>query len=50
MSTSLTHDEDLRLEENGREGAAEALLWWNHVPEMTGERLGIIGGFNSLLK
>lgn len=28
-------------------GEAEALLWWNEVPTMPGERLGVIGGFKA---
>jgi GNAT superfamily N-acetyltransferase len=47
MSAAPTFDEDLRLDENSPEGAAEALLWWTHVPEMPGERLGVIGGFKA---
>jgi GNAT superfamily N-acetyltransferase len=42
-----TTDEDLRLEESGPGGAAEVLLWWTHVPELIGERLGVIGGFSA---
>jgi GNAT superfamily N-acetyltransferase len=45
MASSL--DEDLRLEVNDPSGVAEALLWWTHVPEMPGERLGVIGGFQA---
>ena len=47
MSTTPIFDEDLRLKENGTEGAAEILIWWTHVPEMPGERLGVIGGFTA---
>jgi L-amino acid N-acyltransferase YncA len=40
-------DEDLRLIDEGLDGAAEASLWWTHVPELPGERLGVIGGFSA---
>lgn len=38
----MTVDEEMRLEDGG---AAEASLWWTRVPELPGERLGVIGGF-----
>jgi GNAT superfamily N-acetyltransferase len=47
MSTTPIFDEDLRLEENGADGAAEILIWWTHVPDMPRERLGVIGGFKA---
>ena len=29
------------------DGAAEALLWWSHVPVLPEEKLGVIGGFSA---
>jgi len=46
MSTNRpTLDEDLQLDDDGPDGTAEASLWWTHVPALSGERLGVIGGF-----
>jgi L-amino acid N-acyltransferase YncA len=49
MSANTTPplDEDLRIDENGPDGTAEAWLWWTHVPALPGERLGVIGGFSA---
>jgi GNAT superfamily N-acetyltransferase len=46
MSNESLRDmgEDLRLQEGG----AEVSLWWTHVPQMEGERLGVIGRFTAL--
>lgn len=42
-TTTLPAGADERLEE----GAAAATLWWTRVPELPGERLGVIGGFQA---
>jgi L-amino acid N-acyltransferase YncA len=41
MSAKLPMNADERVQAGG----GEALLWWNQVPAMPGERLGVIGGF-----
>jgi GNAT superfamily N-acetyltransferase len=45
--TAVTMDNDLRLCECEPDGSAEAWLWWQHVPKLPGERLGVIGGFEA---
>lgn len=48
MSTSsLAPGADGHVTERGSDGSAEASLWWNAVPEMAGERLGVIGNFSA---
>jgi L-amino acid N-acyltransferase YncA len=48
--SALSNDglgEDLRLTERAADGAAEAWLWWQTVPTLPGERLGVIGHFSA---
>ncbi len=49
MSTDqgIALGEDLRLQETGPTGSAEAWLWWRRVPALPGERLGAIGAFSA---
>jgi GNAT superfamily N-acetyltransferase len=44
---AFTLDEDQRLHESGPDGEAQVSLWWNHVPALPDERIGVIGGFNA---
>ena len=39
--------EDLQLVRSGDAGRAEAWLWWSRVPELAGEKLGLIGRFSA---
>lgn len=46
-NSAPTMDEDLRLRESERDGTAEVWLWWTHVPKVSGEKPGVIGGFTA---
>jgi GNAT superfamily N-acetyltransferase len=47
MSDELPMNADERLQADCAGGTATALLWWNQVPVLPGERLGVIGGFQA---
>lgn len=39
--------EDLQLREVRPDGTAEAWVWWTNVPQLPGERIGVIGHFRA---
>jgi L-amino acid N-acyltransferase YncA len=47
MNPSLQMQADERLTAQRDDCTAELLLWWTHVPELPGEKLGAIGGFSA---
>lgn len=47
MSAELPMGADAQVQADRAGGTATALLWWNHVPALPGERLGVIGGFQA---
>jgi len=47
MSTEMPMGADARVEATTPDGAAEALVWWTHTPNLPGEKIGVIGGFHA---
>lgn len=47
MNPTLPMQADDRLTAERDGGSAELLLWWTHVPSISGEKLGVIGGFGA---
>ena len=46
-STLASLGEDLQIFEDAAHGKAHASVWWTTVPNLAGERVGIIGGFDA---
>ena len=46
-ATPPTAAGNLELQTEAASGTARATLWWTDVPPMTGERVGVIGGFSA---
>jgi GNAT superfamily N-acetyltransferase len=45
--SELPMDADARVDATAGGGSAEALLWWRQAPPLSGEKLGVIGGFQA---